>query len=108
MSFSQNGENVGTTFLWKFLSLHAFEGYFFYLFGPLFERNSCVHGRTKFVGSGAHGISRFVFSRMRSEGFPFMSGGLGVGLCWPTVALAFAAVRCRPSVSVVPGKPNPA
>ncbi len=24
----------------------------------------------------------FAFSRMRSEGFPFISGGLGVGLCW--------------------------
>ena len=33
---------------------------------------------------------------MRSEGFPLISGGLGVGLCLPTVALAFAAVRCRP------------
>ena len=35
---------------------------------------------------------------MRSEGFPLISGGLGVGLCLPTVALAFAAVRCRPPV----------
>ena len=34
-NFSRNGENVGTTFLWKFLSLHAFEGYFY--FGPNFS-----------------------------------------------------------------------
>ena len=30
---------------------------------------------------------------MRSEGFPFLSGGLGVALCSPTVGVAFAAVR---------------
>ena len=38
---------------------------------------------------------------MHSEGFPFISGGLGVGPCLPTVGLAFAAVRCRPPPSVV-------
>ena len=30
---------------------------------------------------------------MRSEGFPFISGGLGVVRCSPTVGLALAAVR---------------
>ena len=34
-NFSRNGENVGTTFLRKFLSLHAFKGYFY--FGPNFS-----------------------------------------------------------------------
>ena len=30
---------------------------------------------------------------MRREGFSFLSGGLGVELCLPTVGVAFAAVR---------------
>ena len=34
-------------------------------------------------------------SRMRSERFPFISGGLGVGRCSPTVAVVFAALRLR-------------
>ena len=36
-----------------------------------------------------------LFSRIRSKGFPFISGGLGVELCLPTVGLAFACTRRR-------------
>ena len=38
-------------------------------------------------------------SRMRSERFPFISGGLGVGRCSQTVAVVFAAV---PGIALFP------
>ena len=40
-----------------------------------------------------------VFSRMRSEGFSFNSGGLGVESCSRSVASMFATVRNRPQSS---------
>ena len=36
------------------------------------------------------------FSRMRSKGFPFHSGGVGVELCSPDIAFTSATVRNRP------------
>ena len=46
-------------------------------------------------------LLRIHFSRMRDVRFPFMSGGLGVGLCLPAVGLATVRVRLCPYASAV-------
>ena len=44
--------------------------------------------------------TRATCSQMRREGFPFIIGGLGVGLCSPIVGLATASVRRHPRYCV--------
>ena len=50
----------------------------------------------------------FLFSRMRSEGFSFNSGGLGVESCSRSVVSMFATVRNRPQpFATVRNRPQP-
>ena len=49
-----------------------------------------------------------IFSRMRSEGFSFNSGGLGVESCSRSVVSMFATVRNRPQpFATVRNRPQP-